>query len=155
MEHWTDFGVGQLPSFSARKRVEFPPPIEALAGAGQRPLQGLTSDGTLRPGLFPLRPTGVSTVGPELRSGPRHHAAEPLLAEVTGLPDDFGEWPYFLSFYGEPSAERPWAWQIDGDHLCLNGTVIGDPFLLTPQFHGLRAVSGVRRSAGRHDGLHR
>jgi len=31
-----------------------------------------------------------------------------LLAEVTGLTDDFGEWPYFLSFYGEPSAERPW-----------------------------------------------
>ncbi len=25
-----------------------------------------------------------------------------LLAEVTGFPDDFGEWPYFLSFYGEP-----------------------------------------------------
>ena len=28
-----------------------------------------------------------------------------LLAEVTGFGDDFGEWPYFLSFYGEPSAE--------------------------------------------------
>ena len=50
MEHWTDFGVGQFPSFSARKRVEFPPPFEALfgelAGAVQRPLQGLSSDGT-------------------------------------------------------------------------------------------------------------
>ena len=59
MEHWTDFGVGQFPSFSARKRVELPPPMEALvgerAGAVQRPLQGLTSDGTVRPGLFPLR----------------------------------------------------------------------------------------------------
>jgi hypothetical protein len=65
MEHWTDFGVGQLPSMSARKRAELPPPIEALvaerAGAVQRPLQGLTSDGTLRPGLFCLRSTGVST----------------------------------------------------------------------------------------------
>jgi len=65
MEHWTDFGVGQLPSFSARKKVEFPPPIEALvderAGAVQQPLQGLTSDGTVRAGLFPLRSTGVST----------------------------------------------------------------------------------------------
>src|ERR1022692_2809051 len=68
-----------------------------------------------------------------------------LLAEVTGLPDDFGEWPYFLSFYGEPSAERPWAWQIDGHHLCLNGTVIGDQFLLTPVGSGLR--SGPRRHA--------
>ena len=78
-----------------------------------------------------------------------------LLAEVTGLTDDFGEWPYFLSFYGEPSAERPWAWQIDGHHLCLNGTVIGDQFLLTPGFMGSEPCRGVRRSAGRHDGLHR
>ena len=65
MQHWSDFGVGQLPSFSARKRVEFPPPIQALlgerAGAVERPLEGLTSDGTLRLGLFPLRSTGVST----------------------------------------------------------------------------------------------
>ena len=65
MEHWTDFGVGQLPSFSARKKVEFPPPIEALVdertGAVRQPLQGLTSDGTVRAGLFPLRWTGVST----------------------------------------------------------------------------------------------
>ncbi len=55
---------------------------------------------------------------------------------MTGFHDDFGEWPYFLSFYGEPSTERPWAWQIDGHHLCLNGTVIGDQFLLTPSFMG-------------------
>ena len=26
-----------------------------------------------------------------------------LLAELTGRPDDFGEWPYFVSFFGEPS----------------------------------------------------
>lgn len=65
MEHWTDFGMGQLPSFSARKRVELPPPLQAVvgerAGAVQQPLQGLTSDGTVWPGLFPLRSTGVST----------------------------------------------------------------------------------------------
>ena len=207
MEHWTDFGVGQLPSFSARKRVEFPPPFEALfgelAGAVQRPLQGLTSDGTVRAGLFPLRSTGVSTAPitdaardflGALSAEQRQRAVFPLdaaerrmwlnihpfvfrhgvmledlppatrqlglrlleaslsargfaqardimrlnrlLAEVTGFGDDFGEWPYFLSFYGEPSAGRPWAWQIDGHHLCLNGTVIGDQFLLTPSFMG-------------------
>ena len=207
MDHWTDFGVGRLPSFSARKRVEFPPPFEALfgdlAGAVQRPLQGLTSDGTVQAGLFPLRSTGVSTAPitdaardflGALSADQRQQAVFPLdaeerrmwlnihpfvfrhgvmledlppatrqlglrlleaslsargfaqardimrlnrlLAEVTGLPDDFGEWPYFLSFYGEPSAGRPWAWQIDGHHLCLNGTVIGDQFLLTPGFMG-------------------
>jgi hypothetical protein len=207
MQHWSDFGVGQLPSFSARKRVEFPPPIQALlgerAGAVERPLEGLTSDGTLRLGLFPLRSTGVSTAPitdaasdflSALSAEQRQRAVFPLdarerrmwlnvhpflyrhgvmledlapatrqlglrlleaglsargfaqardimrlnrlLAEVTGFHDDFGEWPYFLSFYGEPSTERPWAWQIDGHHLCLNGTVIGDQFLLTPSFMG-------------------
>src|SRR5579864_6005431 len=67
VEHWTDFGLGQLASFSfsARTKVQLPPPIQALfderAGAVQQPLQGLTSDGTVRAGLFPLRSTGVST----------------------------------------------------------------------------------------------
>ena len=207
MEHWTDFGVGQLPSFSARTRVELPPPLQAVvderAGAVQQPLQGLTSDGTVRAGLFPLQSTGVSTAPitdaasrflGALSGEQRQRAVFPLdaeerrmwlnvhpflfrhgvmledlppatrqlglrlleaslsargfaqardimrlnrlLAEVTGLPDDFGEWPYFLSFYGEPSADRPWAWQIDGHHLCLNGTVVGDQFLLTPSFMG-------------------
>jgi hypothetical protein len=37
-----------------------------------------------------------------------------LLAELTGRDDEYGEWPYFLSFYGEPGEEQPWAWQIDG-----------------------------------------
>lgn len=58
-----------------------------------------------------------------------------LLAELTGYPDDYGEWPYFVSFYGEPNAELPWAWQIDGHHLCINST-IGDHLLLTPSFTG-------------------
>lgn len=59
-----------------------------------------------------------------------------LLVEITGRDADFGEWPYFLSFYGEPSAERPWAWQIDGHHLSLNCVVIGDQFVFTPSFMG-------------------
>ena len=59
-----------------------------------------------------------------------------LLSEVTGLSDDFGEWPYFLSIFGEPSPEGPWAWQIDGHHLCVNGTIIGDQLVLTPTFMG-------------------
>ena len=59
-----------------------------------------------------------------------------LLSDVTGLSDDFGEWPYFLSFFGEPSAEGPWAWQIDGHHLCVNGTIVGDQLVLAPSFMG-------------------
>lgn len=56
--------------------------------------------------------------------------------EATGNLDDFGEWPYFLSFYGEPDPDHPWAWQIDGHHLCVNCTVIGDQLQLSPTFMG-------------------
>ena len=59
-----------------------------------------------------------------------------LLAEVADSPDEFGEWPYFVSIFGDPGGEAPWAWQIDGHHLCLNCTVVGDHLVLTPTFMG-------------------
>ena len=31
---------------------------------------------------------------------------------------------------------EPWGWQIDGHHLCLNCTVVGDQVVLTPAFMG-------------------
>lgn len=58
-----------------------------------------------------------------------------LLADVTNSPDEFGEWPYFVSIFGDPAGD-PWGWQIDGHHLCLNCTVIGDQVVLTPTFMG-------------------
>jgi hypothetical protein len=59
-----------------------------------------------------------------------------LLADVSNGPDEFGEWPYFVSVFGDPASGDPWAWQIDGHHLCLNCTVIGDQMVLTPTFMG-------------------
>lgn len=59
-----------------------------------------------------------------------------LLVEVTGRPDDYGEWPYFFSFFGLPSADEPWGWQLDGHHVNLNCTVIGDRLVFTPSFLG-------------------
>jgi hypothetical protein len=59
-----------------------------------------------------------------------------LLADVSDSPDEFGEWPYFVSIFGEPGSGEPWAWQIDGHHLCVNCTVIGDQMVLTPAFMG-------------------
>jgi hypothetical protein len=49
-----------------------------------------------------------------------------LLIEITNSVDEFGEWPYWISFFGEPSTTEPWAWQIDGHHLNLNVFVLGD-----------------------------
>jgi hypothetical protein len=36
-----------------------------------------------------------------------------LLVEITGRSEDFGEWPYFVTLFGMPSAGAPWGWQID------------------------------------------
>lgn len=49
-----------------------------------------------------------------------------LLVEITGKSEDFGEWLYFVTLLGTPSADAPWGWQIDGHHLNLNFFVLGD-----------------------------
>jgi len=59
-----------------------------------------------------------------------------LLGEVTGQPDMYGEWPYFFSFFGTPSADEPWSWQLDGHHVNLNCTIMGDRLTFTPSFLG-------------------
>ena len=59
-----------------------------------------------------------------------------LLADVVDRPDEFGEWPYFVSIFGDPAGAEPWAWQLDGHHLCLNCTVIGDQVVVAPAFMG-------------------
>ena len=46
------------------------------------------------------------------------------LREITGRPDEFGEWFYWLSIFGEPSATEPWGFQFDGHHVNLNCFVI-------------------------------
>ena len=65
----------------------------------------------------------------------RNFGSDPL-GDLSNRPDEFGEWPYFVSFFGEPDIHTPWAWQIDGHHLCANFTVIGDQLVFTPTFMG-------------------
>ena len=59
-----------------------------------------------------------------------------LLAEITGSSDQFGEWPYWFSLFGRPSADEPWAWQIDGHHLNVNCLVLDDRLVFTTSFMG-------------------
>src|SRR5512134_188761 len=208
MKAWTEFGLRGLPSLSARTRAAtFPPflqPIfDAAAAALARPLVGISSDGNVRPGLFPLRATGVTTapivdaaqgflatldtaqrakvvlgteaderrmwfnIHPNIyRHGlmledlaPRQREAamrlmqatlsargfaqardimrlNDLMIEVTRRPDEYGEWPYFVTLFGTPSASEPWGWQLDGHHLNLNFFVLGDQVVMTPAFWG-------------------
>ncbi|OGA24331.1 MAG: hypothetical protein A3I02_04120 [Betaproteobacteria bacterium RIFCSPLOWO2_02_FULL_67_26] len=217
MKDWTELGLRGLPSMSARSRpAGFPPflqpVLEAAAASAAEPLVGISVDGKVRRGLFPLRVAGVTpapmldaaqsflaALDPEQRAkivygleagerrtwynihpyvfrhglmleglAPAQRKAalrlmettlsargfaqardimrlNALLIEVTGKHEDFGEWPYFLTFFGLPSADAPWGWQIDGHHLNLNFFVLGDRLVFTPSFMGsepCRVTSG-------------
>ena len=62
------------------------------------------------------------------------------LREITGFDDEFGEWLYWLTAFGEPSPDEPWGWQIDGHHLNVNCLVVGDQMVATPTFMGSEPV---------------
>jgi hypothetical protein len=177
---------------------------ERLVG---EPFKGITSDGNLVSGLFPLKATGVSTepirraaleflealdaqqkqqasfevdsdawrrwwnIHPFLmRHGllledatdAQREAALRLVAatlsasgfktardimrlnhtvgEITESWTEYGEWVYFMSVFGSPSADQPWGWQIDGHHLIVNCFVLGDQVIITPMFMGSEPV---------------
>jgi hypothetical protein len=60
--------------------------------------------------------------------------------EITGKPEEYGEWLYWVSIFGIPATGEPWGWQIDGHHLNLNCFVLGDQLVLTPSFMGSEPV---------------
>jgi Protein of unknown function (DUF3500) len=62
------------------------------------------------------------------------------LGQISGEPDEFGEWLYWMSIMGEPSAAEPWGWQIDGHHVIINCFILGDQIVLTPEFLGSEPV---------------
>ena len=60
--------------------------------------------------------------------------------EITNRPAEYGEWYYWMSIMGTPSAMAPWGWQIDGHHLIINCFILGDQMVLTPNFMGSEPV---------------
>jgi hypothetical protein len=62
------------------------------------------------------------------------------MLEVTGRAEEYGEWFYWVSIFGEPAPGQPWGWQIDGHHLNLNCFVLGDQLVMTPGFMGSEPV---------------
>lgn len=181
--------------------------LEAETRGLADPFRGITTNGTARTGLFPLRSTGVSTApvreaansfiaaltpaqraktmyqvdDPEWRSWMNQHfyvrrgvgfdemneaqraAAFGLLRaslSAKGLQlsrdimklnhtlgelnsndfEQYGEWLYWITIMGNPSADEPWGWQIDGHHLIINYFVLGDQVVMTPSFFGSEPV---------------
>jgi len=67
--------------------------------------------------------------------------------------DDFvqyGEWLYHVTMMGEPSATKPWGFQIDGHHLIINYFVLGEQVVMTPLFVGSEPVIAP---SGKYQGL--
>jgi hypothetical protein len=181
------------------------------------PFKGITTNGTVAEGLFPLKSTGVSTepvqkaaraflasltkeqraktvfqvddpewrkwmnqdfyvrqgVGfNEMTEAQREAAFGMLKASLSarGLKltrdimrlnhtlgelnnNDFiryGEWLYWITVMGEPSATKPWGWQIDGHHAIINYFVLGDQVVMTPAFWGSEPVIAT---SGKYKGV--
>jgi hypothetical protein len=71
------------------------------------------------------------------------------LREITESDEEYGEWLYWVSLLGDPSASEPWGFQVDGHHLNLNCFCLGDQLVMTPMFMGSEPVAAA---AGRYRG---
>jgi hypothetical protein len=67
-----------------------------------------------------------------------------LVRQITGNAEEYGEWLYWLSVMGRPSAREPWGWQLDGHHLAVNCLVLDDQVVMTPMFMGSEPVAADR-----------
>ena len=72
------------------------------------------------------------------------------LGEITSNFEELDEWFYYLTVMGEPSAESPWGWQLDGHHLIINFFLLGDQVVMTPTFMGSEPVIA---EAGKYKGV--
>lgn len=63
-----------------------------------------------------------------------------LLKGLANLPADapvqFGHDLYWISVFGNPEEDTVWGWQLDGHHLALNISVVGDHVSVRPAFMG-------------------
>jgi hypothetical protein len=148
---WTTFGLRDAPPLSGRTRIENLSPVMAsMVGEANaalaHPVTGITDDGSVRPGLYPLGPTEVSTASIT-------EAAQHLLSVVDAehrerlvYPLDADEKRLWFNVHPNvmrhgllledlpSSVDEPWAWQIDGHHLNLNCLVLDGQLAFTPSF---------------------
>jgi hypothetical protein len=72
------------------------------------------------------------------------------LAELTNDHQFLGEWFYFLTVMGKPSATGPWGFQLDGHHAIVNYFAMGDQVVMTPFFTGSEPVIS---NSGKYKGV--
>jgi hypothetical protein len=195
--------VAQTSDPEAYRETLIPGSVEREVKAFKDPFRGITTDGTVVPGLYSIQSTGVSTAPivdaakaflKTLDAKQRDEAGFPALdiewrkwtnqanyyrdglwfehmneaqreaafkmlgaslsAKGLKLTQDimktnetlgelnnndmakYGQWKYWISIMGEPSATEPWGWQLDGHHLIINYVILGDQVVMTPTFWG-------------------
>lgn len=64
--------------------------------------------------------------------------------------DEYNEWLYWITVMGEPSANEPWGWQLDGHHVIVNYFVLGDQVVMSPVFIGSEPVTA---ESGKYAGI--
>jgi hypothetical protein len=57
--------------------------------------------------------------------------------------EEYGEWLYWITVMGKPSAKEPWGFQFDGHHAIINYFVLGDQVVMTPTFTGSEPVTAA------------
>lgn len=66
--------------------------------------------------------------------------ADAFLAEAES-DDRFGDHNDWVAFFGEPSDDSTWGWQLGGHHLAINVTVASGRSYLSPTFVGVELAS--------------
>jgi hypothetical protein len=72
------------------------------------------------------------------------------LAEMVDEHVFLGEWLYYITIMGRPSATEPWGWQFSGHHVTINYFVLGDQVVMTPLFVGSEPV---KATSGKYKGV--
>ena len=72
---------------------------------------------------------------------------EKMFSEIKSLHWDYDN--YFISIWNEPSLIEPWGIKLEGHHLSINITIVGDHISFTPMFIGADpAVMPFTKHAG-------
>ena len=96
---------------------------------------------TQRTAAFGLLEAALSARGMKLTRDIMH--LNETLAELTNDHKFLGEWLYFITVMGKPSATDPWGFQLDGHHAIINYFALGDQVVMTPYFTGSEPVTAT------------
>jgi hypothetical protein len=100
-----------------------------------------------RSAAFSLMRASLSARGFELTEAIRK--TDQTLKEINDGAAWLDEELYYFTIMGEPSATKPWGWQLDGHHLVINYFVLGDQVVMTPTFLGAEpAIATTGKYAG-------